>query len=124
MLISLNKKFTAFKFTGEITHLSQKGYGVVKNKHNNISYFVSGTWPGDIGKFEVIDKPLDNKKFVYARLVCLLNPSEHRQYPACIYLQLNENPCTGSAMQTNEVQINQKRSFKQGNTQQNTWVRK
>jgi len=83
------------KFTGEITHLSQRGLGVVKNKQDNISYFVNGTWPGDAGEFEVIDKPLDNKKFAYARLIRLTRPSEHRQHPACPYINLNENPCTG-----------------------------
>ena len=37
----------------------------VKNTENNISYFVYGTWPGDTGEFEAIDKPLNNKKFAY-----------------------------------------------------------
>jgi len=83
------------KFTGDITHLSQKGYGVVKNGQDGISYFVRGTWPGDRGEFEVIDKPLNNRKFAYARLFRLINPSEHRQNPECAYIHLNENPCTG-----------------------------
>jgi len=79
------------KFKGTITHLSQKGLGVVKNDQNNISYFVYGTWPGDVGEFEVIDKPLNNKKFAYAKLINLTHPSEHRQTPACPYLSLEEN---------------------------------
>src|SRR4030066_145757 len=83
------------KFKGTITHLSQKGLGVVKNDQNNISYFVYGTWPGDAGEFEVIDKPLNNKKFAYAKLIKLPHPSEHRQPPACPYLSLEENACTG-----------------------------
>jgi len=83
------------KFTGEISHLSQRGLGVVKNRQNDISYFVNGVWPGDIGEFEVIDKPLDNKKFAYARLIRLIQLSGNRQYPACPYMNLNENPCTG-----------------------------
>lgn len=48
-------------FKGQITHLSQKGLGVVQNEQDGISYFVSGTWPGDYGEFEVIDRRLPNK---------------------------------------------------------------
>ncbi|MDC8445256.1 MAG: RNA methyltransferase [Nitrosomonas sp.] len=83
------------KFSGEITHLSQKGYGVVKNTRNAVSYFVHGTWPGDIGEFEAIDKPAHNKKFAYARLLRMITPSPHRQHPACAYMHLKDNPCTG-----------------------------
>lgn len=86
------------KFTGEITHLSQKGHGVVSGPQDDRRYFVSNTWPGDVGEFEMIDKPvngINNKKFAYARLLRLIRPSEHRQYPACPYANLNDNPCTG-----------------------------
>lgn len=83
------------KFKGTITHVSQKGLGVVKNDQNNISYFVYGTWPGDTGEFEIIDKPLNNKKFAYARLIQLIRPSGQRQLPACPYIGLEENACTG-----------------------------
>ncbi len=82
-------------FTGAITHLSQKGLGVVKNAQNNVSYFVNGTWPGDIGEFEIIDKPLNNKKFAYAKLLRLIHPSTQRQIPSCSYLTLDEKGCTG-----------------------------
>ena len=83
------------KFNGTITHLSQKGLGVVKNDQNNLSYFVYGTWPGDAGEFEIIDKPLNNKKFAYARLIALTHPSAQRQMPICPYVGLVENSCTG-----------------------------
>ncbi len=83
------------KFKGTVTHLSQKGLGVVKNTENNLSYFVYGTWPGDIGEFEVIDKILNNKKFAYAKLTQLIQPSVHRQQPACPYVSLAETSCTG-----------------------------
>jgi 23S rRNA (uracil1939-C5)-methyltransferase len=83
------------KFSGEITHLSQKGYGVVKNTHNAVSYFVYGTWPGDVGEFETIDKSAHNKKFAYARLLRIFTPSPDRQHPACPYMHLKDNPCTG-----------------------------
>ncbi|WP_293008451.1 RNA methyltransferase [Nitrosomonas sp.] len=83
------------KFTGTVTHLSQKGLGVVKNAQNNISYFVYGTWPGDSGEFEIINKPLNNKKFAYAKLTHLIQPSTRRKIPACPHLSLEENACTG-----------------------------
>lgn len=83
------------KFNGTITHLSQKGLGVVKNDQNNMSYFVYGTWPGDAGEFEVIDKPLNNRKFSYAKLITLTHPSARRQAPLCPYVGLEENSCTG-----------------------------
>lgn len=83
------------KFKGRITHLSQKGLGVVKNEQNQISYFVFGTWPGDIGEFEVTGKPLNNKKFAYAKLIQLIHPSEQRQTPLCPHIQLQESGCTG-----------------------------
>lgn len=83
------------KFTGTVTHLSQKGLGVVKNAQNNISYFVYGTWPGDSGEFEIINKPLNNKKFAYAKLTHIIQPSARRKIPACPHLSLEENACTG-----------------------------
>lgn len=83
------------KFTGTISHLSQKGLGVVKNTQNNLSYFVYGAWPGDHGEFEVIDKPLNNKKFAYAKLVRLLQPSDQRQTPPCRYATAENHACTG-----------------------------
>lgn len=82
-------------FKGTVTHLSQKGLGVVKNDQNNMSYFVYDTWPGDTGEFEAIDKPLNNKKFAYAKLLALTHPSAQRQTPACPYVGLEENACTG-----------------------------
>lgn len=70
-------------FQGEITHLSQKGLGVVRHPENELSYFVAGTWPGDVGEFEITDRTLNNKKYAYARLVRLIQPSSHRKTPEC-----------------------------------------
>ena len=100
------------KFNGTITHLSQKGLGVVKNDQNNMSYFVYGTWPGDVGEFEVIDKPLNNKKFAYAKLIALTHPSAQRQTPICSYVDLEENSCTGCSWMIADYtsQLEQKRN--------------
>ena len=82
-------------FTGRITHLSQKGLGVVKNEQDRVSYFVFGTWPGDEGEFTIIDRPLNNKKYGYAKLVQLLQPSIDRQQAPCTFLGTTETSCTG-----------------------------
>lgn len=82
-------------FKGHITHLSQKGLGVVQNKQDGISYFVFGTWPGDHGEFEVIDRALPNKKYGYARLVRLIQPSTERQQAPCSFLGTIETACAG-----------------------------
>lgn len=83
------------KFTGAVTHLSQKGMGVVKSEEEGVSYFVFGTWPDDQGVFEIIDRPLNNKKYGYARLVQLIKPSDQRQSPECAFLGTHENSCSG-----------------------------
>lgn len=82
-------------FKGQITHLSQKGLGVVQNEQDGISYFVSGTWPGDYGEFEVIDRRLPNKKYGYAKLVQLLQPAVDRQHAPCPFLGTTETACAG-----------------------------
>lgn len=82
-------------FTGTVSHLSQKGLGVVKNNLDGLSYFVYGAWPGDSGEFEIVDKPLNNKKFAYAKLIRLTQPSSQRQIPPCPHTNPAENACTG-----------------------------
>lgn len=82
-------------FKGQITHLSQKGLGVVQNKQDGIAYFVSGTWPGDHGEFEIIDRTLPNKKYGYAKLVQLIQPSVDRQQAPCPFLGTTETACAG-----------------------------
>lgn len=100
------------KFTGEVTHLSQKGLGVVRNEEESISYSVFGTWPGDWGEFEIIDQPLPNKKYGYAKLIQLIKASGQRQQPECDFLGANENACSGCPwMITNYAsQLEQKRN--------------
>lgn len=85
----------ATRFEGEITHLSQKGLGVVQHPHDGHTYFVAGTWPGDLGRFEISDRVLHNKKYGYARLIRLIQPSRHRQPPACAFLGFTDHSCSG-----------------------------
>ncbi len=82
-------------FKGEVTHLSQKGLGVVRNPQDGRSYFAAGTWPGDIGEFETTDRILHNRKYGYARLTHLIQPSSHRKTPECRFLGFTGNDCSG-----------------------------
>lgn len=82
-------------FQGEITHLSQKGLGVVQHPENGLSYFVAGTWPGDRGEFEITDRALNNRKYGYARLIRLIQSSRHRKTPECRFLGFSGNDCSG-----------------------------
>lgn len=92
--------------------MSQKGLGVVRNEQEGISYFVFGTWPGDRGEFEVIDRPLNNKKYGYARLIQLIKPSDQRQQPECPFLGVNDDSCSGCPwmIANYESQLAQKRN--------------
>jgi len=84
-----------FRFVGKVTHLSQKGMGVVRHEKADLTYFISGTWPGDVGEFEVSDRPLNNKKFGFARLLRLIEPSTERVDPLCPYHGENGTGCSG-----------------------------
>ena len=100
------------KFTGTVTHLSQKGLGVVKNAQNNISYFVYGTWPGDNGEFETIDNTLFPYTTLFRSLIKLTQPSAQRQIPPCPFVSLEENACTGCSWMIADYtsQLEQKRN--------------
>lgn len=100
------------KFKGEVTHLSQKGLGVVRNDADGISYFVFGTWPGDWGEFEIIDRPLNNKKYGHAKLIQLIKASGQRHQPECAYLGIHDDACSGCPwmIADYESQLEQKRN--------------
>ncbi|SDY55757.1 class I SAM-dependent RNA methyltransferase [Nitrosomonas sp. Nm58] len=100
------------KFTSEVTHLSQKGLGVARNEEEGISYFVFGAWPGDRGEFEIINRPLNNKKYGYAKLLQLISASAQRQQPECTFLGSNEDSCSGCPwmIANYESQLEQKRN--------------
>lgn len=62
------------RFDGEIRDLSQAGLGVV-NGPDGCVYFVQGTWPGDVGTFEILSQ---KKRYGFAKLLTLTTPSPHR----------------------------------------------
>lgn len=68
---------------------------MVRNEDESISYFVFGIWPGDWGEFEIIARPLPNKKYGYAKLIQLIRASGQRQQPECDFLGADENACSG-----------------------------
>lgn len=68
---------------------------MVHHPEEGHSYFVAGTWPGDIGEFEITDRILHNRKYGYARLIRLIQPSPHRKTPECRFLGFTENSCSG-----------------------------
>lgn len=67
----------------------------MRHPENGLSYFAAGTWPGDIGEFETIDRTLNNRKYGYARLIHLIQPSCHRKIPECQFLGFSDSDCSG-----------------------------
>ncbi len=67
-------------FEGEIRDLSHAGLGVVNGPDGRV-FFVAGTWPGDVGTFEIISQ---KKRYGFAKIVSLKQKSPHR---------LSEVPC-------------------------------
>jgi 23S rRNA (uracil1939-C5)-methyltransferase len=79
-------------FEAEVTHLSNQGYGVVKGPHR-ITYFVRGTWRGDVGRFQSTDER--DGDYQFAELLTLVRPSPERQNPPCRHLGPGASQCFG-----------------------------
>lgn len=79
-------------FEAEVTHLSNQGYGVVKGPQR-ITYFVRGTWRGDVGRFQSTDER--DGDYQFAELITLLQPSPERQNPPCRHLGPGAAQCFG-----------------------------
>ncbi|HET9238624.1 MAG TPA: hypothetical protein VFO10_15290 [Oligoflexus sp.] len=79
-------------FEAEVTHLSNQGYGVVKGPHR-ITYFVRGTWRGDVGRFQSTDER--DGDYQFAELLTLVRPSPERQTPPCRHLGPGAAQCFG-----------------------------
>lgn len=67
----------------------------MRHPDSDLSYFVAGTWPGDVGEFECTDRSLRNKKYGYARLIRLLHPSPQRKQSECQFLGFSGQDCSG-----------------------------
>jgi 23S rRNA (uracil1939-C5)-methyltransferase len=79
-------------FEAEVTHLSNQGYGVVKGA-DRTTYFVRGTWRGDVGRFQITDEREGDYNF--AELVALLRPSSERREAPCPHLGPGADQCFG-----------------------------
>ena len=78
-------------FEGEITDLSFKGFGVTKAP-DGVSVFVQGSWPGDFGRFRVIER---KKRYSFAVIEELLKPSPARRSVPCPHQGFSEGDCGG-----------------------------
>ncbi len=79
-------------FEAEVTHLSNQGYGVVKGPQR-VTYFVRGTWRGDVGRFQETGECEGDYRF--AEVVTLLRPSPERQAAPCPHLGTGDAQCFG-----------------------------
>ncbi len=79
-------------FEAEVTHLSNQGYGVVKGPHR-VTFFVRGTWRGDVGRFQATDVCEGDYRF--AEVVPILRPSPERQAAPCPHLGPGAAQCFG-----------------------------
>ncbi|WP_141734253.1 class I SAM-dependent RNA methyltransferase [Oligoflexus tunisiensis] len=79
-------------FEAEVTHLSNQGYGVVKGP-DRVTWFVRGTWRGDVGQFLATDEC--DGAYRFAELITLLRPSPERLPAPCPHLGLSPTQCFG-----------------------------
>jgi 23S rRNA (uracil1939-C5)-methyltransferase len=80
-------------FAGRVRALSSEGYGVVEDPAGRV-FFVPGTWPGDEGVFQVRSL---KKRYGYARLQELRQPSADRVQPPCPHQGMKAGACGGCA---------------------------
>jgi 23S rRNA (uracil1939-C5)-methyltransferase len=78
-------------FHATVRDLSHKGLGVVDHPDGR-TFFVRGTWPGDVGEFEIFH---DAKKYDEANLVTLLIPSHDRVEVKCSFRGIHPGQCGG-----------------------------
>lgn len=76
--------------TLKIESLAFEGYGI--GRHNDFVYFVRGAVPGDI--VEVVEKKRQ-KKYAFANVQKITEPSQHRIKPVCSYF----GECGGCSLQ-------------------------
>jgi 23S rRNA (uracil1939-C5)-methyltransferase len=79
-------------FEATVTHLSNQGYGVVKGPEL-VTYFVRGTWRGDVGRFLPTDEC--DGPYRFAELITLLQPSPERRQAPCPHLGIGPAECFG-----------------------------
>lgn len=79
------------RFQGQVRGISMDGYGVVDHPDKSV-FFILGAFPGDEGTFEVIHL---KKRYGFAKIIHLDQPSPHRQTPTCVHSGLRSGDCGG-----------------------------
>lgn len=79
------------KFFGKVRDLSSQGLGVVDHPEGRV-YFVRGTWPGDVGEFEI---ETQEKKYGFAKIIKLTELSPDRIENPCKHSGNEEGKCGG-----------------------------
>jgi 23S rRNA (uracil1939-C5)-methyltransferase len=78
-------------FQAVVRDITLKGLGVVDHPNGKV-YFVRGAWLGDVGRFQ-IDR--EDKRYGFATLVELIEPSSHRVAVACAHYGVSDRSCGG-----------------------------
>lgn len=78
-------------FEATVRDLSAKGLGVIDHPDGRV-FFVPGVWPGDRGQFRV---EKEKKRYGFARLTSLLEPSRERISTPCPHLGHLPGQCGG-----------------------------
>jgi 23S rRNA (uracil1939-C5)-methyltransferase len=79
------------QFQGRVRDISSEGYGVVDHPDNYV-LFVLGTFPGDVGLFEIVHL---KDRYGYARLLEMTEFSPHRRPAPCPHVGIKEGLCGG-----------------------------
>jgi 23S rRNA (uracil1939-C5)-methyltransferase len=82
-------------FVGQARDISAEGNGVVEHDDGQI-FFVPGVWAGETGRFRVTGF---KKRFGFAELVELIEPSPQRTAPACGHHGFGRECCGGCPWQ-------------------------
>lgn len=78
-------------FSGSVRALSSEGYGVVEHPDGRV-FFVKGAWIGDRAEFRI---ERFEKRYGYARIERLLEPSADRVPPPCPHQGIGPGQCGG-----------------------------
>lgn len=78
-------------FSATVRDLSHKGLGVIDHPDGR-TFFVRGSWPGDVGEFEIQDTA---QKYDEAKLVRIVSASKDRVAIMCPFRGLNPGECGG-----------------------------
>jgi len=78
-------------FTATVRDLSHKGLGVIDHYDGRV-FFARGTWPGDLGEFEI---PENAKSYNEAKLLKIIKPSPDRVEISCAFKGTTPGTCGG-----------------------------